>query len=448
MKDSHQRIMISLWFMLIMVILAGCENARQKMLMSKAMSARVDSAPTYNDSALFLQEKLVKQDCDYVMWSMDYSSLCLMGGNYDVAYEELNRCYKDILKHEDLAKERQAALSNESKKLFKGEAYERAMVCVYLGILNYMKGEYNTARMFFTRADLEDSTVFENMKDYRHDFQLAWYWLGRTYIKLDKMDSAAVSFRKAGEHVPRKNEEKEFKKIQKEQDRQCKQRCDLEKKCYAQASAAKPPIENFVDMSLATDYDKMPDTLLETPGQNPVISVAGSLDEFLTLNYQQEVNLILIIEVGTSPAKYLKSETKVDIVRSHYEERQILVYLNGCKAGPAFMMIDLFHQADTRGIGEKDRIQTAKGVTKAILKRMPCVGSVAGCWDVGGDPRYWPLLPGEVHMFAAKVKPGMYTLTLECFDSNGKLLPRYRQTRYCMPVRSNQENIYFLHTKG
>ena len=61
-------------------------------------------------------------------------------------------------------------------------------------------------------------------------------------------------------------------------------------------------------------------------------------------------------------------------------------------------------------------------------------------------PRYWHLLPGEVHVFAAKVKPGMHTVALQCFDWSGCLLPRYRQTRYCVPVRGGKtESIYLMH---
>ncbi|MDK1032819.1 MAG: hypothetical protein QGD94_12485, partial [Planctomycetia bacterium] len=54
---------------------------------------------------------------------------------------------------------------------------------------------------------------------------------------------------------------------------------------------------------------------------------------------------------------------------------------------------------------------------------------------------------GEVHVFAAKVEPGIYTVGLDCFDVNGYLLPRYRLTRYFIPVKAGKENIYFLHTK-
>jgi hypothetical protein len=123
-----------------------------------------------------------------------------------------------------------------------------------------------------------------------------------------------------------------------------------------------------------------------------------------------------------------------------------MVYLDGQKGGVAQPMLDMFHQADTRGMSQKDQAQIAKGVSQAILKQLPYVGTVASYWDVRADWRYWRLIPGEVHVFAAKVKPGLYTVNLQCLDSNGKLLPRYAQTCYYIPVVDGKENIYMLHT--
>jgi hypothetical protein len=139
------------------------------------------------------------------------------------------------------------------------------------------------------------------------------------------------------------------------------------------------------------------------------------------------------------------SDYGTQIVRAPYEDCRYLVYLDGHKAGPAFQVLDLFHQADTRGFGEKEAAQAAKGITKAILKQMPYgIGTLASFWDVQADERYWHLLPGEVHVFAAKVKPGLYSVNIQSFDSNGCLLPRYSQTRYGIPVHEGQDNVYLI----
>ena len=170
--------------------------------MAKAISARTDRQPTYNESARFVHGYCDKHDKDYVMWGMDYASLCLMGGNYDAAQVELMRCYKDLTEHQDPTGEAAAALSDERLKVFKGEPFERAMMCCYLGLTYYMEGDYNNARVFFAQADMQNATKLDNMKDYRHDFQLGHYWLGRAYLKLGQEDNARIAFAKASQRVP------------------------------------------------------------------------------------------------------------------------------------------------------------------------------------------------------------------------------------------------------
>ena len=430
------------------VLAAGCGPSQEQLMMAKALSARVDRQPTYTESAKFLNRYVVKHDRDYVMWAMDYSSLCLMGGNYDAAKAELLKCFMDIEKRQDTDKEKAAAISNESLKIFKGEPFERAMLCTYLGILHYMGGDYNNARIFCNRADMADATTEDNMEDFRHDFRLAHYWLGRTYLKLGDEGNAAVAFRKARQRVPRKGEERELVSLRRAQAKARVKRMRLEEQSFEKASGGEVPIAGAADMSASPSMAEMPATLPGGGNGGAVLQVATGLDEFLSADYQKQANLILIIETGAAPIKYLVGENSAmdRIMRNAYQERTVVVYLDGQKAGPAFQMVDMFHQADTRGTSEKDRVQITKGITKSILTRIPYVGDIASMWNVQADHRYWRLMPGEVHVFAAKVKPGTHTVSVQSFDSNGRLLPRHRLTRHHIPV-NGAENIYFLHTK-
>lgn len=432
-------------------VLGGCAAQQNQNQLAKALSARTDLAADYNQSARFIYDSYVaKHDKDYVVWSMEYASLCLMGGNYDAAHEELMKCYADIQGRQDKDKETAAALSNEANKIFKGEPFERAMVCTYLGILNYIRGDYNNARIFATRADLEDATTEENMKDFRDDFGVAHYWLGRAYLKLEQNDNARVAFKKASTHVPRKNEQQELAQMQKVQASARQKRIRLEQECYKRACSEKQPVPGAADASVCPAEAEVPDCLSkDAAGSSPVLACAANAEEFFDVDYQRDVNLILMIETGIGPIKYLVGDDGYmdAIMRAPYQEKKVVVYLDGLKAGSAMPLLDMFHQADTRGMSEKDNAQAAKGLTKSILRQMPYgIGSLAGMWDVRADDRHWRLIPGEVHVLAAKVKPGTYTISLQCLDSNGYLLPRYRLTRYHIPVREGQENIYFLHT--
>ncbi|MDK1032040.1 MAG: hypothetical protein QGD94_08550, partial [Planctomycetia bacterium] len=411
---------------LAMVLVVGCGPPKEQMMLFKALGARGDRQPTYVESARFLRKTyLRKHDKDYVQWSMDYGSICMMSGNYGAAKAELLRCFKDIEMRKDIDSEKAATVSNESLKIFKGEPFERAMVATYLGMLHYLEGDYNNARIFCTRADMSDATTADNMSDYRHDFRLAQYWLGRSFMKLGKPGNARVAFRKAGERIPRKREEKELKYLRKTQDRARKKRVKQEKKTFARASGGKVPIVGVADLSASPALSEMASVQVGAGAkEKPAVTLAAStLAQFLTTDFQKQVNLILVIEVGSGPVKFLAGQSgEMDqIIRAPYEERQVLVYLNGRTVGPAFQMLDMFHQADPRGTTEKDRLQAVKGGTKYILSQLPYVGMVASAWDVPADHRYWRLLPGEVDIFAAKLEPGIYTVGLDCFDVNGYL---------------------------
>ena len=434
----------------------GCGPTKGQLMLAKAMSVRVDRRPTYVASGRFLRGYLVGHSKDYVMWSMNYSSICMMGGNYDEAKAELLKCFMDIEKRQDTDKEKAAAASNESLKIFKGEPFERAMVCTYLGMLHYLEGDYNNARIFCARADMADATTEEDMKGYRHDFRLAHYWLGRTYLKMGDEGNARVAFGKAGRRIARKAEDRELKNIRSSQKKARLKRMRLEKECFklaTQQGKDKKPVAGVVDMSASLTVGELPDRLEgevpESSPTSPIILGTDDREQFLAPDFQKQANLILVIETGRGPIKYLVGENQCmdRIIRCPYEERGVLVYLNGHKAGKAFQLLDAFHQADTRGMSEKDRLQLTKGIAQSILSRMPYIGNVAAYWNVQADHRYWHLMPGEVHVFAAKVKPGIYTIGLRCFDSNGCVLPRYHLTRYYMPVKAGMENIYFLHTK-
>lgn len=432
-----------------MVILTGCSSQRTNP-MTKAMMARYDRQPTYVQSAHFIERNYIEEGHkDYVKWGMEYSSIAMLAGDYDAAEYMLLKSYEDIRRHTDEDAEKAATVGNEGAKLFKGEPFERAMLCCYLGILNYIKGDYNNARIFFIQANLADATTNESMKEYRDDFRLAHWWLGRTFMKIGDEDNARIGMTKARARIPRKGEDKELAHLKQHQQKLRKERIKLEKESYRRAKKHDPPINGAVDVSESPSMHELPEYIYEqTAGHdNVVIKSAQSFEEFTSLDFQKQVNLILVIEIGHGPIKYLVGEnnSRDTIIRFPYQERDVMVYIDGHKAGVAYELADLFHQADTRGMSEKDRIQATKSVARSIGRRLPYVGYLFGLWDVKADPRYWQLLPGEVHIYAAKVAAGTHTLRLECFDSNGYLLPRYSMTRYYMPVHDNDESVYLLH---
>jgi tetratricopeptide (TPR) repeat protein len=422
-------------------------GASQSETAAKAQKAQ--KATGWNEVARNYQSYRTKHDQDYVMWTMDYASCCLLAGNYDEAFKALAEARKDIKEHEDKGRENLAALGRENIKLFKGEPYERAMLNCYLGLMHYMDADYNNARIFFAQANKEDATSGDDMKDFRDDFGLAHYWLGRSYLKLDQADNARVAFRKASQFPPHKGQDKELANLKKVQDRARKDRVKVEQDVYKTASTGNEAVPGVVDMSVAPAVAELP---AQMPGWTdtdpaPVQFCTDKAADFFTVDYQQQVNLILIVEMGTAPVK-IANDYGDQIVPSPYNERGGVVFVDGHRAGPTFPVLDLYHQAATRGKSEKDTGQVAKAVTKQVLKQVYGVGLVAGFWDIRADDRYWHMLPGEVHLFAARVKPGLHTITIQCQDANGYVLPRYRMTCYYIPVHADEDNVYIVRTRA
>lgn len=429
--------------------LTGAALGASKSNASMAYSQKAQATNSWTAAAASFNNYRTKHDQNYVMWTLDYASCCMLSGNYDEAGNAFMAARDDIQKRQDKNRETLAALGRENIKLFKGEPFERAMLNCYVGLLRYFDGDYNNARIFFNQANKENATKGDNMSGFRDDFGLAHYWLGRSYLKLDQPDNARVAFHKAAQQWPHKGQDREQSNLKKGHDRQRKERCKVEKKVFKTATTDKTKVDGVVDVSSSCTAGEECSQMAEWTDTDlsPVENCAATAQEFFSVDYQQQVNLILVVESGAAPFKYA-DDYGDHIDPSPYDVRGAIIYVDGHRAGNTFGVLDMYHQAATRGSSEKDAGQVAKGVTKAILKQMPFgVGTVASYWQVQADDRFWHMLPGQVDLFAAKVKPGLHTICLQCVDANGYILPRYRMTCYYIPVHADQDNVYLVRTR-
>jgi hypothetical protein len=94
------------------------------------------------------------------------------------------------------AKKARSYFSEESKKTFRGEPYERVMAYYYRGIIYWMEGEPDNARACFRSAQIQDTDA-EN-KQYAADYVLLDYLDGLATLKLAGDGSDALK-RAAGE---------------------------------------------------------------------------------------------------------------------------------------------------------------------------------------------------------------------------------------------------------
>jgi tetratricopeptide (TPR) repeat protein len=386
------------------------------------------------------------KDSNYVLGRMEFGRQAILLGSYARARPRLREAFDQLeVEHENVG----AALSSERLKYYKGETYERAMLCIYSALAEYRAGNYNEARILLSRALLADkAAVVEKSTpaEVGEDFGLAFYWVGKTYAKLGEADNSAIAFRKAVTKTPRKEKdaERESKQDAKDAAEMLKKRTEGEAwvyKTFHNPEKRDLYIEPIVNLAEAAPADA-PAVLQGAAPASPVRRSADKAEEFFTPAFQTATNLVLTIDVGRCPYKYLGgiSGEKTEFGRSPVCPRAIRVYVDGHYAGPAFQVLDLWDQASTQDrIGEKEAAQTTKAILRELLKQAPVAGGFAGHWDVSGDVRHWTTLPGKVFVFAADVAPGPHTVRLEMSDINGSRLPRWTNTYYGIGVPKTGE---------
>jgi len=420
------------------LLAAGCEPQAQR------------TTPAWVNPLDLMESSLPAdpKDSNYVLARMEFGRQAILLGSYTRARPRLREAFDQLeVEHENVG----AALSSERLKYYKGETFERAMLCTYSALAEYLAGNYNEARILLSRALLADKgAVVEKSTppEVGEDFGLAFYWIGKTYAKLGDMDNSAIAFRKATTRTPRKGKdaERESKEDAKTAGEMLKKRTEGEAWVYKTFHNPEKPdlyIEPIVNLAEAEGTPAGAPAVLQ--GAAPASPVRRSVDkpeEFFTPAFQTATNLVLTVDLGRCPYKYLGgiSGEKTEFGRSPVWPRAVRVYIDGHYAGPAFQVLDLWDQAATQDrIGEKEAAQATKAILREVLSYTPYVGSAAGHWDISGDIRHWTTLPGKVFVFAADVAPGPHTVRLEMYDINGSRLPRWTNTYYGIGVPKTGE---------
>ena len=131
----------------------------------------------------------------------------------------------------------------------------------------------------------------------------------------------------------------------------------LEAACYRTATKGKQPVAGAIDLSAERARSDLPELLPDAAEGSPVLASAQDLSSFLDPEFQQEANLIIVIELGTGPLKYLAG--------SQNERDEVARYVQGARRrvhrriASDRLPVDMYHQACTRRTGHRRR-QTAK----------------------------------------------------------------------------------------
>lgn len=388
-------------------------------------------------------------DAGYVLGRMEFAQLAMQLGSFSRAETKLQEAFDQLeVDHANVA----ASLSSERYKYYKGETYERAAVCWYLGYLKYLQGDYNTARIFFSRSLLEDRKAVvhdDTPAVFGDDYRLGYYWLGKAYQKLGEEDNARIAFSKAGRPIAREADElrKEAEEDRKEASDSLENRRKGEIWAYERFNDPEEPERRIPDIvNLATVEECLPTvqaTLADCAAERPVDKIVRSGEDFFTPANQQQANCVLTIPFGPPPSKSLTGiQDEITVInRSLIRPHSVKVYVDGYLAGDAVELLDTWNQATTQDrIGEKEASQVGKAIAKTALSFFVNTSN----WDVSGDTRHWMSLPGRVFVYAGRLEPGVHSITFRMYDANGNLLPRWTNTFYGIAVPADCERCVLL----
>jgi hypothetical protein len=305
-----------------------------------------------------------------------------MQGDVAAAHRYFREAYDDL---EDLSATHgetvAATVGPERTKRWKGDPYERVMNAYYLGVTYWLRGEVDNAAASFKAGLLRDADSAQGWA--QSDFALLDLLLGMAQKDARHEDRGAFALKRAQELVP------------------------------------------ALDAAKAAD-----------------------------------ANVLVVIDAGLVAQKVARGAhgSQAGFRPRDYAVRGAAVTAGGAELGRSVQAADLLVQATTRGRKTLDDVNTGKAVVKdaAVVTggvllgradegREAAVGAAilaAGLLlPAEADVRQWDTLPGEVHVFVAKLAPGRHTIRVEPRDASGRPVAGTDRT---FDVNVSAERVAFL----
>lgn len=187
---------------------AGCQTPKAVKDGSRAVKDYRDGA--YGRAIDRLEPLSHKTDENYVLNNLRLGSAALAAYDLDDAEQAFLRAWEIINAGGVNSGGRSVGATwiDEKLKIWKGEPYERAMASFYLGIVYYMRRDYNNARaafensLFKLRDYAGDKPSKDDYAEQESSFTLALVMLGRTYQRLGREDLAEANFARARQLLP------------------------------------------------------------------------------------------------------------------------------------------------------------------------------------------------------------------------------------------------------
>jgi tetratricopeptide (TPR) repeat protein len=304
----------------------------------------------------------------------------------------------NIYGNDKTAKKARSYFSEESKKTFLGEPYERVMAYFYRGIIYWMNGEPDNARACFRSAQIADSDT-EN-REYANDWVLMDYLDGLATVKLNGDGSDAL-----------KRAEKSFR------------------------------------LGKLPEYTKNSNTMVFFEfGEGPT--------KYATGEYREELR----IHEGRSTIRgaWFKVDNKAVRILP-YDDLNYQATTRGGRVMDHILANKAVFKTTTDTIGNVGLIgggvtaMTQRGVAQEVGLGLLAVGAiskiVAGAATPDADTRAWDNLPQYLSFLALDLPPGPHTAQIDFTDAAGNvLLSRTKKINF--NVSSGSDTVLFVSDKN
>jgi hypothetical protein len=371
------RTSISSWACLLALALTlpGCATAPR----NKSASVPRTGDPV-TDGKAFAEAAPAK---DRVLWQVRAGATAMRRAQFGEAKRLLDDALLTMgatLVNDKSAKKSRSLFSEESKKTFRGEPYERVMAYFYRGILYWMDGEPDNARACFRSAQIQDADT-EN-KQYAADYVLLDYLDGLATVKLAGDGSDAL------------------------------------KRASAVSKFGSPPPYNananvlfFVEM-----------------GQGPTKYATGEYQEELRFLPGRSTAQSAVIKVagqtlGLRPYDDLtfQATTRGGRVMDHVLANKAVFKSATDAAGTAGLIggLVMAGSSHNRSVQQAGLGLAAAGLVSKII---------SAATTPSADTRAWDNLPQFLTFAAVQLPPGEHTATIEFVDAGGRPIPGVTRT--------------------
>jgi tetratricopeptide (TPR) repeat protein len=194
----------------ILLLLTGCGPTKQEIAAQKAVERYF--LGDYESSRQILRELAQNTDENFALNNVRLGSAALIDYRLDEAEAAFLKAY-EVMNSVGVnrgGRTAGAVLVDEKIKVWKGEPFERAMTNFYLGLIYYIRHDYENARAAFENAlfklrdygERKDGIDPADYQDIESNFALGYFMLGKSWQRLGREDLARANLHRAAELAP------------------------------------------------------------------------------------------------------------------------------------------------------------------------------------------------------------------------------------------------------